>query len=313
MVVAASEDDDEIYCLPLAPIFHDIQWQMGSDRRPQMPLDGELPATPGRTPPIHGFHDGQPLTVNGKSQDTLKANRPMRQDTSTNENSLISAESSDSRACPNRAESGHLHNPPTLQTQQEAVTSKEGVSAKTTAADKETGTLVEPADLSSGHNPQVDKPKMDSDSNEHSAFASHPALGINQKVQGKRANTSTVSFQSSVLDSRNLRLNELERQTKVREEIRERRKSPPPLSQGERHDRLPLVKASILQRERENFGDPRSRPRSRSPEPERITIEKVAPPTGDREGIIMHRDNDALEKIEDYKRKLKARLLERGK
>ncbi|KAL2423279.1 hypothetical protein ABEF95_003505 [Exophiala dermatitidis] len=45
MIVAASEDDNEVFCLPLASIFRSIQVCVGSQKQPEMPLKEE------KTPP----------------------------------------------------------------------------------------------------------------------------------------------------------------------------------------------------------------------------------------------------------------------
>lgn len=306
MVVAASEDDDEIYCLPLAPIFRNIQAQIGSEGQPEMPLDGELLAKPDQDSSIDGLHKGQSLTVNGlrsspsgDSNGTMIGHTPIRQERSTNDDVLIDSDSSHSQPHPRRAESER-----NIKSTTPGMQNEEGAPVKnTSAADEETEKSTKVGEPSAGHNSQMDKQKTPLSSNRDSKSRSFSGLGINQKAQEKRATASTVSFRFPELESSSALSRERERETLVREGIREKPRSPPTFLR-EDYGRTSAGPVVLARREREDIEfAPRPRPRSPSPEPERKVdkdqvIIRERPPSWirereqkvDREDIMIRRD-----------------------
>ncbi|ERF71126.1 hypothetical protein EPUS_09149 [Endocarpon pusillum Z07020] len=272
MVVAASEDDDEIYCLPLAPIFRNIQEQIGSEGQPEMPLDDELLAKNDKDSSVDGLHKGQSLTVigwrsllSGDSKSTMNGYTPIRQERSTNVDVLIEPEFSQSKTGPRHAEPER-----DIQSTIPGMQKEEAVSVTTTsAAQNETEKSIKVGEPSAGHDSQMEKQNTRLSSNRDSESRSLSGPGINQKSQDKLATATTLSFQSPELESRSPPSRERERETFVREEIRERPRSPPAILREE-HIVTSADPVVLARRAQENFKFvPRPRSRSPSPEPER--------------------------------------------
>ncbi|KAF7504417.1 hypothetical protein GJ744_002221 [Endocarpon pusillum] len=295
MVVAASEDDDEIYCLPLAPIFRNIQEQIGSEVQPEMPLDDEPLAKNDQDSSVDGLHKGQSLTVNGlrsssrgDANSTMNGYTPIRQERSTNVDVLIEPEFSQPKPPPRHAELERDIKSTTPGMQKE-----EAVSVKnTSAAQNKTEKSINVGEPSAGHYSQIDKQKTSSSSNRDSESRSLSGLGINQKSQDKRATAPRVSFQSPELESRSLPLRERERETSESEQdVNHERNN------SRRHERrpprLPLP-----------FYPPLSERNVQPPPPREVNPS--------REEITTRRDKDDRGDVENYKWRLKSRFLQLG-
>ena len=76
MVVAAGEDDDEVYCLPLAPIFRNIQELVGSDKEPEIPSDEQVAVRTKQKTSVSGTRDASKhLVSNGSSSGSSMSSR----------------------------------------------------------------------------------------------------------------------------------------------------------------------------------------------------------------------------------------------